>query len=211
MSDDPLKELIRRNAESYNRPPETPRERIWARIQVERLSERRRRSWRHLIMFPRIWVPAAAAALLFIGIFIGRSWQKSPAPAFNTTNSEHRSESGTRVPSIFEVAALRHFSRVDLMLTRFNTETDKPAKDELVDWARPLLVETRLLIDSPAAESVEIKRLLNDLEFVLAQIVQIEQKQNGSEREWINEGLHQKNILARLRAAVPVRDIRQGI
>jgi hypothetical protein len=72
---DDFDERLRRAASDYNRPGEAPRERMWAEIRAQRAQR--------VVAAPvapthrrRLWVvPAAAAAVLVLGIAIGRIYE----------------------------------------------------------------------------------------------------------------------------------------
>jgi len=76
---DDFDELLRSAARDYNRPGETPGERMWTEIRAQR--SRRASVPVESARIRRIWViPAVAAAILIIGIAIGRlsnSWTRS--------------------------------------------------------------------------------------------------------------------------------------
>ena len=84
---DDFDERLRAAARDYNRPADVPRERMWTAIRAARASratvpvpQRRTR---------RVWfVPAAAAAVLIIGIAIGRvsqNWTVAPGTSLDVS------------------------------------------------------------------------------------------------------------------------------
>jgi len=208
MSDDRFEDLIRRAREEYNPPPEVPREAMWAAIERRREKDRapsrrasRRARW--------VWVPAAAAAMLVFGILIGRLWvpggptgrvaEVTPGPRAVEEASDERSGG-----DVFRLAATRFLGRADAMLTQFRSETAATQTNgDLFYWADQLLRETRLLMDSPAAGNPDMERLFVDLELVLAQIVQISHNRETEDREWIEDDMQKRNLIARLRTQVP--------
>jgi hypothetical protein len=84
MNDDRMDELIIRAARDYNEPGATPREDLWARIQAERQHETGTAA-RPLGARKR-WAAAgiAAAAVLAVGIVIGRRIERSATPKAHT-------------------------------------------------------------------------------------------------------------------------------
>jgi hypothetical protein len=70
--------------------------------------------------------------------------------------------------------------------------------------ARELLTMTRLLLDSPLAQDPQLLDLLEDLELVLAQVVRLEPApREADDLDLITDGLNQRGVLPRLRAAIP--------
>ncbi|MFH1844597.1 MAG: hypothetical protein ABIF77_15460 [bacterium] len=107
-------------------------------------------------------------------------------------------------PQIYRYAAAPVFSRAELLLTRFRAGEESPSNgDGFSHQASGLLAETRLLLDSPAADDRQFRRLLIDLELVLAQIGQLTTTRPTEDREWIADGLQQRSLLPRLRAQMP--------
>jgi hypothetical protein len=67
-----------------------------------------------------------------------------------------------------------------------------------------VLSSTRLLIDSPAGDDPQLRALFEDLELVLVQIIQLAGGQlDPSERALIDRALETKDLLPRIRTAVP--------
>lgn len=203
-----LDALLAETLRDYNRPPATPRDRLWARIEAERAARERRPRpvWRS----PWLWLPAAAAALIVLGIAIGRDTLRQDAErALATLEQEHGRE---KAALIYRLAATPVLARSEALLTEFRTASAAPGADaEAAGWAGELLLETRLLLDSPAAADPQLKRLLEDLELMLVQIAQAAASGDPAERRLVAEGLEQRGLLPRLRAQIPTGDIPKGV
>ena len=118
------------------------------------------------------------------------------------TSDAPASARGSSVPRSYRVAAARHLNRTEDFLTMFRVDarSDQLEDVDLGPWARRLLTDTRLLLDSPAGDDAELRMLLGDLELVLAQIVQL-RAGDADEVEIIDEGLESTQLLFRLKAA----------
>ncbi len=103
----------------------------------------------------------------------------------------------------YAVAAVRHLTEVEALLTAFRGEPSREADAQIAGWARRLLSDTRLLMDSPAARDPLRRRLLEDLELVLVQIVQISPEAAQQERRLIEGSMNRDQVLTRLRSAIP--------
>jgi hypothetical protein len=191
MSDDHLDELIREAARSYNAPPETPREEMWARIRAGR-----RREPRALRLRPRrvLWA-AAAAAVLALGIGIGRISVGSHTAAWEGPSAN---------ATTYRMAAQEHLSQSEAFLTLFRTSLEERTDHRLASAsARQLLATNRLLLDSPAAVDPATRLLLEDLELVLAEIAQLSPRSREQDHQLIRDGIERGNVMPRLRTAVP--------
>jgi hypothetical protein len=110
---------------------------------------------------------------------------------------------------LYRLAAEAFFARTEAVLTQFrSTKSTDESTERISAWAKDLLSETRFLMDSPAADDTELKLLLEDLEFVLAQIAQLGSsgaipEREVKERKWIQQGLNNKDLLLRLRRQTP--------
>jgi hypothetical protein len=83
-----------------------------------------------------------------------------------------------------------------------------PAKDasgktdaSFAGKAADLLVTTRLLIDSPAAQDPKMRSLLEDLELVLVQIARLRGERTRSDLDLIHQAVEQGDVLSRLNSA----------
>jgi hypothetical protein len=107
--------------------------------------------------------------------------------------------------SAYQLTAVRHLSEAEALLTSFRTRstTDQQMDAQLGSWARQLLSNTRLLLDSPVANDPQRRPLLEDLELVLVQIVQLSPGSTPQDREMIEKTLRQDHVMTRLRTAIP--------
>jgi hypothetical protein len=90
------------------------------------------------------------------------------------------------------------------MLTSFSVGSrDASTNAQFAVWAKGLLSNTRLLLDSPAGDDPRRAKLLQDLELVLAQIVQLSPNAAAEDRELIQGSIQQGHVMTRLRTAIP--------
>lgn len=111
----------------------------------------------------------------------------------------------TSATSAYQVAAVNHLTQAEALLTSFRTRSaaDQRVDAQLASWARELLSNTRLLLDSPVAMDPERRPLLQDLELLLVQIVQLSPGSTPQDREIIERTLKQDQVLTKLRTAIP--------
>jgi hypothetical protein len=112
----------------------------------------------------------------------------------------------------YDLAAVAHLSRAEALLTSFRSppavgETGRDAgagagTSGMASWARDLLADTRLLLDSPAAADARRRQLLEDLELVLAQIVQLP-AEASADRGLVQRSIERGAVLSRLRSSIP--------
>lgn len=205
IAEEKWNEALRDLARDYNQPPMiVPREAMWAAIEA---GQRRGRP-RTTIMFLRRFAPIAAAAvvLLAVGIGIGRvttaNGPKTP-PA-------RTPPSAPAAPDAYAVATTQQLVQVQALLTAFsanNARTDAQADAHLAAWARDLLSNTRLLLDSPAGADPHRKRLLQDLELVLVQIAALSPDAATTDRDAISQTLKDAQVLPRIEAAIPTSQV----
>lgn len=164
-------------------------------VAAEEMTRSAPRSW-----IVRPWQYAAAAVLVLLtGISIGRGW--------STTGQQHASPptlSRTVPPTatVYDIASTQHFSRAEALLTSFRSSGANDSPASMDRWARDLLGDTRLLLDSPAAADPQRRLLLEDLELVLAQIVQLP-TESSIDHRLVRRALERGEVLSRIRSTIP--------
>lgn len=199
MSDDRFEERMREAARDYHQPPATPRDAMWTAIVAER---RRRAEPRVFVVRPALRWGLAMAAVLLVGIAIGRWIPPTSTTAPTTGKIASRSTSDLA----YSVAAVQYLNSTETLLTGFRADARSGRVDTLfIDQARQLLTSTRLLQQCPAGQDPHLKPLLEDLELVLAQIARLPGRGRDTlDVDLITQGMDQQSVLTRLRTAIPV-------
>ena len=205
MDDREISEMAR----NHNQPPEVPRDRMWEKIDAARVDRRgvlqpdftpRRRP-----VFRIMRLAAGVAAILVLGVFIGRMTLKATGPTPGAIPApvaalDHKTVDPELRKDIYSLAARDLFSRADFLLTDFKVRScGKDDMGEVPDWAGGMLIQTRLLMDTSVAEDAEMKYLLEELELVLAQIVGLSRNNCARDMAWIRKGLQDRSTIDRLR------------
>jgi hypothetical protein len=102
----------------------------------------------------------------------------------------------------YDVATMQHLSRAEALLTSFRADEGTSGAASMDRWARDLLADTRLFIDSPAGNDARSRQLLLDLELVLAQIVQLP-AESSADRGLVQRSIERGAVLSRLRSTIP--------
>lgn len=128
----------------------------------------------------------------------------SPSAPANSASPAGSNGATTAANGAYSIASDRHLQAVQVLLTSFSTENADTRSDSLVAaWARGLLTNTRLLLDSPAARDPQRARLLQDLEVILVQLVQRSPGAAAADRSDVERTLEKTQIIPRLRSALP--------
>lgn len=213
MSEDRFEEFVQREAKAYNEPPELRgRDELFNAIVAAKNARpktedgRPKTSVRGRIPYIA-WI--GMAATLAIGVAIGKFALRpkdSGAPAVAAVSRDGTARRGTDTASTpYTQAANTELARAEALLTAYSASAPGNGMDrQLSAWARDILSNTRLLLDSPAADDPARKRLLQDLELVLVQMVQRSPTAGaGDERAHIDRSLDRTQVLTRLRSALP--------
>ncbi len=215
MLDDRFDDQLQQSARDYNAPPETPRAEMWERIAAARKEGRREGGEagekNAILPFPRSLVPSfprslrlpiGIAALLALGIGLGRLTTSRPAPPAPTAIASEEAPQGGGLA--YQVVTTEHLGQSEAFLTLFRASVRRGGNERVASaTARHLLATNRLLLDSPAADDRRTRLLLQDLELVLAQIAQLSPRPGSPDLDLITEGLEEGGVMSRLRTAVP--------
>jgi hypothetical protein len=187
---------LKERAKSYHSPLPTPRDEIWNRIQDAR------RNRRVIELRPWLRWAVAAAAVLILGIGIGRWTAHQPVVTVVAADSMAPGQSDL----VYQVAATQYLSHTEAFLTSFRADVGSHGSAHSTRFAlqaRDLLSTTRLMLDSPAGKDQRLRSLLEDLELVLVQISQLDPSHDGHDTDLIRQGMNQSNVLPKLRSAIP--------
>lgn len=217
-------ELAKEAVDELDASVEVPRAMMWGRIERQRRAERDDISGAsgntHLAQqpapaahnvqvftMPTAWRRIAAiAAVLVGGVAIGRYVVPSPEAARVAANDttaaagSMRSDFARRAdPS--HVAMQEHLVKTVTLLAAVQTTPASTAEQNLGPLAGELLATTRLLLDQPQLRDERTRRLLQDLELVLVQIVQARSSAPETQRA-PKETMRETDLLTRVRAVV---------
>jgi hypothetical protein len=214
MKEDRFEALMRDAARTFRKPPEPPPDLdgMWAEIERETwgggaTTQPARIEARWLGTRTSGWL---AAATLVIGIGLGRA---SALLRHDTVPPTKVASVGTQAPirgdtafdAPYSLETSQYLGQTAALLIALPAETRSGHPDDkFVGRAAELLTRTRLLLDSPAANDTHMRALLEDLELVLAQVVRLQNGQNGPDRtelDLINRALEQRDVIPRLRTA----------
>lgn len=123
--------------------------------------------------------------------------RSNPPGAARSPNEDLNGVDMTATP--YRVVSQRHLASAEALISVVTSGPRDVLMDSLTSrWAREMLGNTRLLLDSPAGEDPLRRRLLEDLETLLVQLVQ----RSGAavdERDLIDRTLQRTQLLTRLR------------
>lgn len=104
-------------------------------------------------------------------------------------------------PSPMQIASREHLARAEALISVVAATPADAVMDSLTGrWAREMLTNTRLLLDSPAGDDPARRRLFEDLEMILVQLVQ-RSGTAADERRLIDRSLQRTQLLTRLRTS----------
>jgi hypothetical protein len=128
---------------------------------------------------------------------------RAGAPADVVATAETRPSTAADRSEVDRVATTEYLGRTEALLAQLPAELEARRADPAYQTqADALLLQTRLLMDSPAATDPTLRSLFDDLELVLAQVVRLKADRDRTRVELLQQSLEQRDVLPRLRDAV---------
>ena len=209
MDENRFDEVLRDLPRSFNNPPKPPLDEMWRAIEDAHFNSP--------ASIPRAggttssapWLAAAAALVIGVGIGHYVPLGKKPAPDTASTSASASSQAlppgadTSAVADAYRDQTSRYLGQAAALLISLPAR-DASAKTDasFAGKAADLLVTTRLLMDSPAAQDPRLRSLLEDLELVLVQIARLRGERNKGDMDLIHQAVEQGDVLSRLNSAV---------
>jgi hypothetical protein len=202
MDEKELEQQLNELGQRWRVPPEPPLDRMWARIEQEAFVAAPKPVWR----WTRTFLPMAATLVLGIGIGqLAPPLLRGPSvPAPETLAVEPPvwdapvQQASSTAP--FVGVATDYLARVTALLVTLAAEpSTRPSIQYTTTQARDLLATTRLMMDAGEPIEPRLRLLLEDLELVLAQIVQLPARPSAPDVSLIDQAVDQREVLPRLR------------
>jgi hypothetical protein len=201
MSEEKFEAWLKESADEYHRPPgDIPREEMWGAI--TRARQARQASVAGHIGHRSVRYAIAASVLVGAGIGLGY-WMRGPAVTQPAVVAASATPDSVIRNTTYDVASVAHLTAVESMLTSFRATERTETNIALQRLARDLLATTRLLMDSPAADDAARRQLLEDLEYVLAQIVLLDPNAPAEDRAMVDRAIAREQVLTRIRSNIP--------
>jgi len=207
MDEKRFDEVLRDLPRSFNPPAQPPLDDMWAVIEDAHFNAPASVSSTHGSMRRAPWLAAAAA--LVIGIGIGRyipgsakTTNNPPPPAIMASAGQAASDTSAVVDAYRDQTSHYLGQAAALLISLPAKDASGTADAGFAGKAADLLVTTRLLMDSPAAQDPKLRSLLDDLELVLVQIARLRGERSRADLDLIHQAVEQGDVLSRLNSAV---------
>jgi hypothetical protein len=155
-----------------------------------------------LVVLKRLLIPLAAAALLVMGILIGRAGRLVPqgplpseTPVATTSLAANQDRSETRILQA-------HLSSVEPLLMELSNRSDVPGDRLTVDaaWVRELLLQNTMLKRMVDRQNDKTRKaLLDDLEMILLEMKSEEGGAGDSAQPMAQQVMEDNGVLFRVR------------
>jgi hypothetical protein len=208
MDENRFDEVIRDLPQSFNTPSEPPLDEMWKVIEDAHFnsSASTRRPGGMNSRAP--WLAAAAALVIGIGIGhyvpLGTKTERS-GNAFTVAPTQPLAADAdtSAIADAYRDQTSNYLGQAAALLISLPPQNASgKANAAFAGKAADLLVTTRLLMDSPAAQDPRLRSLLEDLELVLVQIARLRGERNKGDLDLIHQAVEQGDVLSRLNSAV---------
>jgi uncharacterized membrane-anchored protein YhcB (DUF1043 family) len=206
MDEKRFDEVLRDLPRSFNPPDQPPLDDMWAVIEDAHFNAPASARSRRGMITRAPWLAAAAALVIGVGIgrYVPRSAKVTDSrPPAKTASANQTASDTSAVLDAYRDQTSHYLGQAAALLISL------PAKDAsgkadagFAGKAAELLVTTRLLMDSPAAQDPKLRSLLEDLELVLVQIARLRSERSRGDLDLIHQAVEQGDVLSRLNSAV---------
>ena len=209
MDENRFDEVLQDLPRSFNTPPEPPLDEMWGVIEDAHFNSPASVSRPRGMTSRAPWLAAAAALVIGIGIgryaAIGRTAEGAGGSPFSVASNESLPPGAdtSAVGDAYRDQTSRYLGQAAALLISLPAKDSSSKADaSFAGKAADLLVTTRLLIDSPAAQDPKLRSLLEDLELVLVQVARLRGERNKGDLDLIHQAVEQGDVLSRLNTAV---------
>jgi hypothetical protein len=206
MDEDRFNHVVRELPRSFKVPPEPPLDEMWAVIEDAHFNAPPVRA-RGGVTSRLPWLAAAATLMIGIGIGYylvpGKNVQPPASASQSVASASVPTGDTSMVAAAYRDQTSEYLGQAAALLISLPVE-GAPARSDarFAGEAADLLVTTRLLMDSPAAQDPKLRGLLEDLELVLVQIARLRGERNRSDLDLIQQTVEQGDVMSRLNSAV---------
>jgi len=208
MDENRFDEVLRDLPRSFNNPTEPPLDEMWGVIEDAHFNSPASLSRPRGISSRVPWLAAAAALVIGIGIghYIPLGKNAEPGASAFAVGSGDALPPGADTSAVgdaYRDQTSRYLGQAAALLISLPAKDSSSKADaSFAGKAADLLVTTRLLMDSPAAQDPKLRSLLEDLELVLVQVARLRGERNKGDLDLIHQAVEQGDVLSRLNTAV---------
>ena len=207
MDENRFDEVIRDLPQSFTTPSEPPLDEMWKVIEDAHFNSPASTRRPGGMNSPVPWLAAAAALVIGIGIghyvALGKKTQQSGNGASAVASTQRLPADTSAIADAYRDQTSNYLGQAAALLISLPPQNASGKTDAaFAGKAADLLVTTRLLMDSPAAQDPKLRSLLEDLELVLVQIARLRGERNKGDLDLIHQAVEQGDVLSRLNSAV---------
>jgi hypothetical protein len=163
-------------------------------------------SWRRNLTARHAWTIRLAAAIAFvsIGIWIGKHFKNEPIQQTNVTKISP-SQNVTPAQASADDRAMRYLQRSQVLLLGLVNYEPEQSDTYVPDLSRKKAISRELIQEATALkqdlnspEQRRLKELVSDLEVILVQIANLEERNDMPQIELVKNGVDRKGILLKI-------------